>query len=260
MIRLVTICLGVGLWLGGAATGLAQETIRLASGEWAPYQSEHLKHNGLASRIVTQAFAQEGVKVEYGYFPWARSYEFAKTGEWDGTFLWFDTPERRAFFHISEPVLDIEYVFFHLKRRDFDWREIGDLKALKIGATLEYSYGEAFKQAEAEGQLKVERVATDELNFKKLLKGRIHIFPNEIESGYAMLRKLFTPEQVALFTHHPLPVRADPHHVLFPKALERSELMLERFNRGLKKLQESGEIARYKAEMRRANAQLSDSR
>ncbi len=253
MTHLVTIWLGVMLWLGIAAAGFAQDTIRLASGEWAPYQSEHLKDNGIASRIVTQAFALEGIKVEYGYFPWARSYEFAKTGEWDGTFLWFDTSERRQFFHISEPVLDIEYVFFHLKRHAFDWNKIDDLKGKKIGATLKYSYGEDFKRAEEAGSIDVERVSADELNFKKLLKGRIHIFPNERESGYALLRKLFTPEQVALFTHHPLPVRADPHHVLFPKSLARSEQMVARFNRGLKRLQERDKIERSKAEARGGN-------
>ena len=100
MTQIVAILLGVMLWLSLATTGIAQETIRLASGEWAPYQSEHLKNNGLASRIVPQAFALEAINVE--------------------------------------------------------------------------------------------RVSTDELNFKKLLKRRIHIFPNERESGYAMLRKLFT--------------------------------------------------------------------
>jgi len=48
---------------------LAGETIRLANGEWVPYQSKSLKHCGAVSRIVTKAFASEGITVEYEYFP-----------------------------------------------------------------------------------------------------------------------------------------------------------------------------------------------
>ncbi len=35
----------------------AEVSIRLASGEWEPYQSKGLKYAGFASRIVTEAFA-----------------------------------------------------------------------------------------------------------------------------------------------------------------------------------------------------------
>ena len=105
--------LGAFLILSSSSVGYAEEKVRIASGEWLPYQSENLKYHGPASRVITEAFALSGIDVEFGYFPWARSYEYAKKGEWDGTFLWFDTSERRKDFFISEPVLNIQYVFFH---------------------------------------------------------------------------------------------------------------------------------------------------
>ncbi len=202
-----------------SVSAIAQETIRLASGEWPPYQSEHLKYNGVASRIVTEAFALAGVRVEYGYFPWARSLENAKTGEWDGTFLWFDTPERRKTFHISKPVLDIQYVFFHLRSEPFDWKNMGDLKGIFIGATIKYDYGKAFQSAEAAGTIKVERAPNDKVNFKKLLEGRIRIFPNDLDAGYEIINRYFTPEQARLFTYHKKPVKSAPHHLLFSKRI-----------------------------------------
>ena len=66
----------------------ANETIRIANGEWPPYLSKELKHYGVASRIVAEAFALEGVKVKYGFFPWGRAYAVVQRGEWDGSVIW----------------------------------------------------------------------------------------------------------------------------------------------------------------------------
>ncbi|MCP4353585.1 MAG: amino acid ABC transporter substrate-binding protein [Desulfobacterales bacterium] len=232
----------------------AEETIRLASGEWSPYQSENLKYFGVASRIVTEAFALEGVKVEYSYFPWNRSFKLTEKGKWDGTFLWFDTPERRKNFYISDPVVDIQYVFFHLKTYSFDWKTIDDLKGLIIiGGTVGYEYGEAFQNAEKARKIKVQRIHKDEQSFKKLLKGRIHIFPNDLDAGLELIHKHFTPEQAELFTYHPKPVRAAPHHILFSKKVEKNRQMLELFNKGLKQLKQSGKADQYLTESRRGD-------
>jgi len=251
MMKIVKILLVVLFVCSSVTSGSAEETIRLASGEWPPYQSEELKYAGVASRIVTEAFALEGIKVEFGYFPWKRSYKLAETGQWDGTFLWFDTPERREIFYISDPVMDIQYVFFHLKSYSFDWNTIDDLKGIEIGATAEYDMGKEFQSAEKAGEIKVQRVPTDEQNFKKLLLGRIQIFPCDSEAGYAMIQKNLTPDQIELFTHHPKPVKADPHNLLLSKKVERNKRMIELFNKGLKQLKESGKFDQYIAESRR---------
>ncbi len=233
----------------------AEETIRLASGEWEPYQSQHLKYNGVASRIVSEAFAMSEVKVEYDYFPWARSLKSAKTGEWDGTFLWFDTPERRKFFFISEPILDIQYVFFHLKNYSFDWNTVDDLKGIFIGGTLEYDYGEIFQTAEKAGKISVERTPNDKLNFKKLLESRIQIFPNDLEAGLQEIHKIFTPEQASLITYHPKPIKSAPHHLLLSKKVKQNKQMMELFNKNLKRLIENGKVKQYLTESRRGNDQ-----
>ncbi len=51
------------------------ETLRITNGEWPPFTSQHLPHGGPLSRTVAEAFKQAGIKVEYGFFPWKRSYE-----------------------------------------------------------------------------------------------------------------------------------------------------------------------------------------
>ena len=63
----------------------AKETIRLTNGEWLPYMSANLKYNGVASRIVTEAFALEGIEVVYSFFPWKRAYALVSNGDFDGS-------------------------------------------------------------------------------------------------------------------------------------------------------------------------------
>lgn len=235
-------------FLGGSARG--GDLIRITNGEWPPYLSENLPCRGVASRIVTEAFALEGVTVEYGFFPWKRSLILAERGEWDGAAVWFRSPEREEAFYVSDPVIQSSYVFFHLKNVVFDWRTVDDLRDIKIGATAEYNYGEDFETAEKEGRIAVDRCASDELNFAKLLNGRFKIFPLDMEVGYAMLHKQFKPETVSLFTNHPRPLRRDTLHLLLSKKIEGNRQRIEQFNRGLKKLRDSGRIEQFLEESR----------
>ena len=228
----------------------ADETIRLASGEWAPYQSKNLKHAGFVSRIITEAFAHSGIKTEFSYFPWKRSYKLAEKGTWDGTFIWFATPERKEFFYISDPVINIQYVFFYKKNFRFNWKTVKDLMGFTIGGTKGYDYGSEFQEAEKEKRIKVFRIPEDKKNFELLNKGRIMIFPCELETGYEIIRKNFSPEIAKQFTHHPLPVKSAPHHLLLSKKKQANIKMIELFNAGLNYLNENGKVDQYIEESR----------
>ena len=218
----------------------AEETIRLTSGEWPPYQSKRLLHQGVASQIVKESFALENIRVEYGYFPWKRSYHLAQHGVWDGTFLWFDIPERRAFFHISDAIVTIKYVFFHLKSFSFDWRLIDDLKGLRVGGVLAYDYGKNFQNAEKAGTIQVIRKSSDSENLARLAEGRIHVFPCDLHTGYFLIGNHFNPKEAAQFTHHKLPVKVAPHHLLLSKKKKNGPQIMLRFNAGLNRLKASG--------------------
>ncbi|MCP4159560.1 MAG: ABC transporter substrate-binding protein [Deltaproteobacteria bacterium] len=223
----------------------AEETIRVAVGEWPPYYSENLKHYGPALHIVTEAFALGGIKVHYEFFPWGRALYLVKKGDWDATCCWAKTIERDTFIIFSEPVHPDETVFFHLKEYKFKWKSVEDLKGIEIGATISYSYSEELEAAEKAGKLIIERVPTDELNFRKLLKGRIQIFPLAKDVGYAMLNKVFKPEDVQKFTHHPKPTRVGYLRIAFSKKLKQSKKLKTIFNNGLNILKKNGKYDKY---------------
>lgn len=243
MCTIMCLNLLVGLMLCGAAVVFAEPTIRITNGEGEPYLSEYAYQYGLASHIVSEAFKLEGIQVTWGFFPWKRAFEIAKEGkDWDASVVWRSTEETKAAFLLSEPVVKTSYVFFHLKSYPFDWKSVNDLVGRKIGVTRGYQYGKEFMAALDEGKIVVEFVTTDEQNYKKLLSGRIAIFPNDPIVGYTQIRNTFSPEEARQFTHHPKEFEQSTLHLLISKNCQHGPLWLEKFDVGLKKLQDSGRL------------------
>lgn len=232
------------------SNGFAEETIRIATGEYPPFLSENLKHNGVGLRIIREAFAFEDVKVEYGFFPWKRSYRFAKDGDWDATATWAHKPGRDKEFYFSDPLYESSSGWFHLKTYKFDWKTLDDLKGIPIGITTGYTYDTAFLQAIKEGKLHVEFASTQKKNFQKLLWGRIKIYRSHIDVGYSVLAQEFTPEEIDLITHHPHTYPPNHTYLLFSIKVERNKQMVKLFNKGLKRLKEGGKFEQYFKESR----------
>jgi len=220
------------------------ETVRLTNGEWSPYLSKDLKHFGVTSHIIEEAFKNVGVDVEYGFFPWKRSFAYAAIGKsWEGTVVWSRTPERERFFLFSEPVLKAKEVFFHRKDMAFDWDNYGQLGQYQIGGVIGYSYGDDMDNAEKTGKLKVHRVVKALNNFKKLLTGRIDLVVANIDVGYELLYKNFPPAQAALITNHPKSSKTGFYHLLISKKSPNAQATIHEFNKGLAELKASGKYA-----------------
>lgn len=227
----------------------AQETIQLTSGEWPPYLSENLNGYGVVARIVTEAFAEVGITVDYGFFLWERAYNQAKAGRWDGSAIWLRNAEREKHFYYSDTVIENDVYFFHLKDYAFEWDRIEDLKGISIGGTDAYFYGGAFEAAENAGIIEVQRAARDQLNFRKLLRGRIQIFPINDVVGYYQIQQNFSSEQAKRFTYHPKPLYRRSLHLILSKKIEKNKRLITLFNQGLGRLKTNGKLELYKKEL-----------
>lgn len=220
----------------------ANETLSIATGDYPPGYSEYAPHYGYTLHVVEEAFAQVGIEVKYHFLPWKRAFEDTRLGEsYDATCCWFLSEDRETFFYVSDPVIETEgFYFFHLKEKAFDWHQLSDLQPLRIGATRGYTLGDEFYAAEAAGELEVMWVNQDIQALRMLRLGRVDIVPLDTMAGYELIRKNFTPEEQALFTHHAFPLLQSPTHLLFPKAREEESLRLrQQFNEGLQRLKAS---------------------
>lgn len=218
------------------------EVVRLAVGEWPPYISQKLKHNGLSSHIITEAFSNVGIEVRYDFLPWARAMKEASVGNSNGTHSLFYSEERAKHFLFSDPVLNSEYVFFYLKLRPFDWRQFEDLKGMTIGVTYGYFYGDEFSRSQQQGVFQTSKVPDDKQNLKMLLRKRVDLVPIDPLVGYHLIHQMFMPQQTRLFTNHPRAFNSQPTYLLLSKEYPRSEALIKLFNQGLKQLNDSGRL------------------
>jgi polar amino acid transport system substrate-binding protein len=232
------------LCLFSVSFAVAGEEICLTTGEFPPFISESLKDYGPAPHIVMKAFASEGVSVKFRVFPWKRAYLTAKKGtKYVGSGFWLESERRKEDFWYSDPVYESIWVFFHLKSFQFDWKTEEDLKEIRVGGTREFTYTQKFYDAIDAGIINVDWVSHEYQNILKLLEGRIDVCIFNTEVGYYLLRK-YAPQSFGLMTHHPKPLVSTYGHLIFSKEREENKRLVERFNKGLKKLKQSGEYDR----------------
>ena len=217
-----------------------QSVLRLTTGDWPPFTSQDAQHGGVASQIVREAFALVDVEVELKFYPWARALKLAQSGRWDGSLVWFETPERLEEFFFSDPVAEARTHFFHLRETAFDWEEYSDLAQHRVGGTVAYSYGHSFDEAEAAGTFQTLRASSDEASLNNLLRGRIDVFPGELLVTRHQLKRLFPPDVAAMFIHHPRSIDEQSLHLMLSRDVDGMEAMVDRFKRGLDMLVTSG--------------------
>ena len=227
------------------------ETIRISTGEYAPWLSERLPHRGFTSHVIKEAFALEGYEVEFTFYPWKRAYESARDGQaFHATAYWYPSEERAEDFYYSDPLQTDRTVFFHLKDKPFqDWMTLDDLKGKRIGATREYTYTSEFWDAKDTGRLDIEIANSDVLNFNKLIKGRIDAFPTGDLVGQKLLREHFAADVAETVTFHTKPLVETTGHLLISRRLAGGAALLARFNRGLERLRDSGRYAELQADL-----------
>ena len=237
---------------------VAQETVKFVTNEWLPYMT--LKDKGILTKdeiencpkshgilpcVVASAFSLEGITVEFKAVPQGRAFKEANKGVLNGAVGWNRNAEREQLFYYSDPLMQKERVYFHLKDYAFDWDTIDDLKGVKIGGDQTTNYSEAFMKAEKNGEIKVFRTHDKKLNFRKLVAGRIQVYPMVREAGYKFINEDLSPEDAKLITHHPKVMHAASWHLIFTKKKEENIRLVKVFNQGLKKLKDSGKYDQY---------------
>lgn len=87
---------------------LNAKQIKASSGEFAPYSSQALAQQGIATKIVTEAFKLTNIQhqVSTEYLPWKRAIDFAQKGLVDVSYPYFKNPQRSEHFYFSEPLFN----------------------------------------------------------------------------------------------------------------------------------------------------------
>lgn len=234
---------GIGL-AAGALAGRA-ETLRLATGELPPYATEGRGDQGMALRIVREAFRSQGHDVVYTFLPWGRALEETRAGKWDGTAYWGRKPEHEKSFLLSDNVLTEQWVVLHRATLAVDWKQPEDLLPYAFGAIKTYTYTPEFHALFASGRLRVDWTPDDIALLHKLAAGRVDAVLLDRNVACYLIDQHLTGAQARTIRAHPRLITENfTTHLMLPKALPQSAARLEAMNKGLAALRASGEYRR----------------
>jgi polar amino acid transport system substrate-binding protein len=227
------------------------EEIVLSNGDWLPYMAENLPGHGIISRLVSDAFATQGIKVRYVFRPWPRALAEAKQLKVDGSVVWSpgkpDSDRVRDFLY-TEVIFHGRSVFFHLKTLPFGWTDWPDLARWRIGGSAGYEY-----RFEKTPNVKIDRGPTDEHCLRKLLAHRIDVCAMVEDVGNYVMRVRMAPTEASLLAAHARPYGSTPYHLILPRQAPNSERLRAAFNKGLQKLKDDGSYQRYMRDLELGN-------
>lgn len=217
----------------------AQQTIRIATGEFAPWTGQQLPDNGHVNHIIAAAFATQGVTVEFVYLPWKRAFEEARLGKFDATSYWYENSERREAMLFSDPLIVNRTVFFQRTNSDaIRWKNFGDLSQYRMSATLGFTYTEDFYRAVDAQVINPIMVPSDIQNIKLLMADRVDLFATDEMSGFYMAAQLsIDPRKLKVIE----PALSAPEgYLLASKTHPNAQALINTFNQGLKQLKKNG--------------------
>ena len=162
----------------------AGENIKLMTEIFPPFQYEHEEELiGISTEIVNAIQKEMNVKNKIKVYPWPRALKIVDKKKNTAIFSMLRTPERENKYKWVGPLTSMHLVFFKKKGSSITLNTIEDAKKVaKVGVTkgvanFEMLQGKGFKN------LDVLTSGNDEKNIRKLVKGRIDLWPTLLMSG-----------------------------------------------------------------------------
>lgn len=217
----------------------AQQTVTIATGEYAPWTGAELPNQGLVNQIIQEAFANQHVTVKFVYLPWKRAFEETRQGRFDATSYWYDNIDRRTYMLFSDPLVMNRTVFFQRSEDPpIQWQTFADLSNYKLSATVGFTYTNEFYEAVDSKLIDPLMVPSDTQNIKLLIAKRTDLFATEEMSGFYMAAQLhIDPRKLRVVE----PALSTPHgYLLISKIHPEGEQTMAIFNRGLKAIKANG--------------------
>ena len=232
-----------------ASIDACADTIRLRADEWFPYNGRPgAKPEGYMIDLARVIAAESGDELDYRTTGWEDALDQVRRGDADCAVA-AAPAEVEGFALTSEPFGRSVYALF--APRGGDWRFGGaeDLGGRRIGATAGYSYGATMDEwlaAQPEGQVvrvTQSRRALANL-FSRLLSGSVDAVIDDEQVGMTLAAEMGITDRIRIAG------RAPGSHDLYlacTPADPRGALYARRFSDGLRRLRDSGDLARILA-------------
>lgn len=194
---------------------------------------------GLYPSLIAEAFRRMAVDVELKTLPWRRALkelELARAGL-GGL---YKSRERQKKFDYSAPLFEEQIAIYSRKASGQQYHNLSDLYGKQVGVINGWYYSDEFSAALKSGRIKVQPVADDKTNMRKLQLGRIDAVLAITHSGDRMLHAMALDQVI---TRSRQPFLTNPVHLAFHRQAHQQTL-LHRFNQTLQSMQQDGTYER----------------
>ena len=196
----------------------AQEILNIGTDDWPPYEMKiDGKITGYATEVIQSTLKQMYIDTKIQIYPWVRAENLVFSGTIDALFSSSKSEirEKHCYFP-DEPLLESAWVIF-IRKEDqgkLSYRSFEDIKGKTVGVVRSYSYTPEFWNfIKTKG--KYEEVATDQVNFKKLLGKRFNYLVCEYAVGLAIAKSFNASNKVFAFTN--APIKKTGLYIMFSK-------------------------------------------
>ena len=233
------------------------DELKLTTGEYPPFTSEHIPGGGVVSEIVELVIMEMGHDFVVDYLPWKRGYILSKKGKYAATYPYLLTEEREDEFLYSAPIIEWESKVY--VRRDSGIEYNSSLDLLGLRECLPHHYGGLPELDKLHAAGSIKRVSTPYIKscWLMILNGRADFFVEDVFVADIFRREVLA-ERSNEVVELQKTISTDYGHIIFPKGFDQSEELVAGFNDTLAKLSERGEIARIKESFLKQHTQLVD--
>lgn len=190
---------GLGLLGAPAAATQCTRVVFSANPNYPPYHwAEGERIVGASVALTGRILDELGVRWEARFVgPWLRVLKSAEYGEIDLVVSLKPTPEREVYLDFTRsPAFPNPMAVFTTRERPIRFDGPEDLVGRRGGRTVGDRFGDAFDRF-AERHLKLEDADSLEVNFNKLLAGRIDYLVTGLYTGRASLLRAGLAERIA---------------------------------------------------------------
>ncbi|MBN2826325.1 MAG: transporter substrate-binding domain-containing protein [Campylobacterales bacterium] len=217
---------------------LEVKTIRASIYPLGSFISNDMDTYGLLAEIVTTAFADRNITVEYYFRDRNQAYLYNKWGRDCMSFPWTKESDTWLYSDLSEPIMVSDINFFYEKNHlpnGILYNDLYDLKDYRIcglkGAFYERFFsGMSFNYRSFDN----EKALLTALTLKQ-----IDVVPMNKHLFFDALKR-YMPHKLEEFAYHETPMVKKANYILFSKKCKDALLYKQEFNQGFANIQQDG--------------------
>ncbi|MEX0604672.1 substrate-binding periplasmic protein [Marinobacter sp.] len=221
--------------------------MQIVTSEYPPFEySEGGRIVGSDTHVIRQVVEAMGYEPRIELLPWIRAEAKARRGEASMVYSLTYSDARAAFYHFTDPINQVQDMFFARQESDIAWQTLSDLDDLKIGVSASYSYAPEFMEWIEHHPDNVTRVSHEQpelTSLKMLVHRRIDLFICEQSVCGHLLNKhvVEEPELSRISAIPGIVGESRPFRAAFSRQNPEGQALRDAFNLALRELKQSSE-------------------